>query len=102
MARLTAHVTRWDGAQPSRGDVEQRLRADGAQWTAWGNGPNDRYEWHEHSYRDVVWCVAGSITFHTHDGDHELGPGDHIDLDPGTPHAASVGPDGVECLEVRA
>jgi len=99
---LGAHVTRWDGPPPTRADVEDRLRTDDLQWTAWGNGPDDRYGWHDHSYRDLVWCVAGSITFHTVDGDHELRPGDQLDLDPGTPHAASVGPDGVECLEVRA
>jgi quercetin dioxygenase-like cupin family protein len=99
---VAARVTRWDGPPPTRAAVEERLRAEDLQWSAWGNAPNDWYDWHEHSYRDVVWCVAGTITFHTHDGDHELRPGDHLDLDPGTPHAASVGPDGVECLEVRA
>jgi quercetin dioxygenase-like cupin family protein len=97
-----ARITRWQGAPPTRAEVEERLRADGLDWSAWGNSPNDRYDWHDHSYRDLVWCVAGSITFHTVDGDHELRPGDHLDLDPGTPHAASVGADGVECLEVRA
>jgi quercetin dioxygenase-like cupin family protein len=99
---VAARVTRWDGPRPNRADVEDRLRADGVRWSAWRNGPNDRYDWHEHAYRDVVYCVAGSITFHTHNGDHELRPGDRLDLDPGTPHAASVGTDGVECLEVHA
>jgi quercetin dioxygenase-like cupin family protein len=97
-----ARVGRWDGTPPTRAELEDRLRAEGLRWSSWGNGPNHRYDWHEHSYRDLVWCVTGSITFHTHDGDHELRPGDRLDLDPGTAHAASVGPDGVECLEVHA
>jgi quercetin dioxygenase-like cupin family protein len=98
---MATRVTRWAGLAPGRAEVEDRLRAHGFRWSAWGNGPGIRYDWHEHPYRDVVYCVAGSIVFHTADGDHELRPGDCVDLDPGTPHAASVGPDGVECLEVR-
>jgi quercetin dioxygenase-like cupin family protein len=99
---MAAHVTPWRERPPTPSEVEERLRADGVSWVAWGNGPHARYDWHEHAYRDVVWCAAGSITFHTHDGDYELTPGDRLDLDPGTPHAASVGADGVECFEVRA
>ncbi|GIU99268.1 MAG: hypothetical protein KatS3mg014_0884 [Actinomycetota bacterium] len=37
--------------------------------------------------------------FHTADGDLELRPGDRLDLDPGTEHAATVGPEGVTCIE---
>jgi len=37
--------------------------------------------------------------FHTDEGDLELRPGDRLDLEPGTRHAATVGPDGVECVE---
>jgi len=33
------------------------------------------------------------------DGDLDLGPGDRLDLEPGTDHSATVGPHGVECLE---
>jgi quercetin dioxygenase-like cupin family protein len=99
---MAACVIRWDGPPATRSQVEERLRADNAQWSAWGNEPHHRYDWHEHAYRDLVWCVAGSITFHTQDGDRELQPGDRVELDPGTLHAASVGPAGVECLEVRA
>jgi quercetin dioxygenase-like cupin family protein len=47
----------------------------------------------------VIVCVAGSISFHVEGGDMELRPGDRIDLPAGVEHAATVGPDGVECLE---
>jgi len=33
------------------------------------------------------------------DGDFELRPGDRLDVDPGTPHGATVGPEGVTCVE---
>ncbi|HUR85346.1 MAG TPA: hypothetical protein VMY78_08370 [Solirubrobacteraceae bacterium] len=41
-------------------------------------------------------------TFHTHDGDLVLEPGDHLEVDPGTEHAATAGDDGVLCLEAAA
>jgi quercetin dioxygenase-like cupin family protein len=47
----------------------------------------------------VLVCLSGSIVFHTDEGDVELGPGDRLDLEPGTEHAATVGPRGVECVE---
>ena len=46
--------------------------------------------------------MSGSIVFHTHDGDFELEPGDRLEVDPGTEHAATVGPDGVRCMEAAA
>ncbi len=66
---------------------------------AWSNTAGFRYSGHEHAYRKVLYCVAGSIVFHTPDGDLELGPGDRLDLPAGTPHAATVGPEGVTCWE---
>lgn len=65
----------------------------------WSNGPGYRYAAHEHPYEKVLFCVAGSITFHTPSGDLQLRPGDRLDLPPHTRHAATVGPDGVTCLE---
>lgn len=66
---------------------------------SWSNGPGDRYAPHTHSYHKVLFCVLGSITFHIPDGDIELEPGDRLDLPPHTEHAATVGPEGVTCLE---
>jgi quercetin dioxygenase-like cupin family protein len=47
----------------------------------------------------VLFCLDGSITFHTRDGDVELRTGDRLDIGPGTEHAATVGPSGVSCVE---
>jgi quercetin dioxygenase-like cupin family protein len=65
----------------------------------WSNGPGDRYARHEHGYHKVLFCLEGSIVFHTDDGDVALEAGDRLDLDPGTGHAATVGPGGCRCVE---
>jgi quercetin dioxygenase-like cupin family protein len=75
------------------------LASEGLEPHSWSNSPGFRYEWHEHRYHKVLYCVEGSITFHTDGGDRELKPGDRLDLPPGTRHAATVGPAGVTCLE---
>jgi hypothetical protein len=66
---------------------------------SWGNGPDDRYGRHDHGYHKVLFCLSGSIVFHTDDGDIELRAGDRLDLEPGTAHAATVGPGGCRCVE---
>jgi hypothetical protein len=37
--------------------------------------------------------------FHLREGDVPLSPGDRLDIEPGIEHAATVGPDGVTCVE---
>lgn len=66
---------------------------------SWGNGPGDTYGWHSHEYHKVLFCVGGSIVFHTEDGELEVSAGDRLDLEPGTSHAATVGPAGCQCVE---
>ena len=97
---MAATLTRGDASACSGPDVEQALRAEGLEPQRWGNGPGYRYGWHEHAYHKVLYCLRGSIVFHTHgQGDLELHPGDRLDVEPGTGHAATVGADGVECVE---
>lgn len=67
-------------------------------WT-WRNGPGDTYARHDHDYHKVLFCLSGSIAFHTDDGDLELTEGDRLDLEPGTGHAATVGARGCRCVE---
>lgn len=75
------------------------LQAEGLRPYGWGNGPGDSYARHEHGYRKALICVSGSIVFHTDAGDVPLRAGDRLDLPQHTPHAATVGPDGVRCVE---
>ena len=97
---MTARLTPWDaGAPPDRASIEARFRQDGLSPHGWGNAPGDTYGRHAHEYDKVLYCVSGGITFHTDAGDFDLRPGDRLEVDAGTAHAATVGPAGVECLE---
>ena len=83
-----------------RDDAARAFAAEGCSAPrAWGNGPGDTYGRHAHEYHKVLFCITGSITFHLTDADVDLGPGDRLDLEPGTEHAATVGPDGCSCVE---
>ena len=84
----------------TRADAIAAFAAEGCSPPrSWGNGPGDRYGRHEHAYHKVLFCLNGSIVFHTDEGDVELTAGDRLDLEPGTAHAATVGPDGCTCIE---
>ncbi|MGH2735323.1 MAG: cupin domain-containing protein [Actinomycetota bacterium] len=88
-----------DGPVPGKAELEKRFAQEGLAPKWWGNAPGDTYDSHTHSYHKVLYCASGSITFHTDDGDFELHEGDRLDVEPDTPHAAGVGPEGVRCVE---
>jgi len=75
------------------------LAALGLAAQRWANGPGERYPWHQHAQDKLLYCLAGGIVFHTAAGDLALDPGDGMELEAGVAHAATVGPNGVECLE---
>lgn len=87
----------------TRDELEARLRAEGLEPGAWGNGPGDRYSAHEHGYDKVLVCAQGSIRFGlpASGGAVDLAAGDRLDLPAGTRHDAIVGADGVTCLEAH-
>jgi len=85
------------GREPD--DVRADLERRGLQLRHWSNGPGDTYGWHDHGYHKTLVCLAGSIVFHTDEGDVSLEAGDVLELEPGIRHAATVGPDGVRCAE---
>jgi quercetin dioxygenase-like cupin family protein len=87
---------------PSLDDVRIRLRDAGLEPRVFSNAPGDRYEWHAHDRHKILFCVDGAITFHTREGDILLEPGDRIDIEPDTPHAAHVHGEGVTCVEAHA
>jgi mannose-6-phosphate isomerase-like protein (cupin superfamily) len=97
---MPASRTPNEGARPSRDDLERRLNAEaGGDRRWWSNGPGDRFDWHDHPFHKVLFCAEGSIVFHLREGDVELSPGDRLDIEPGTEHAATVGHNGVTCVE---
>ncbi len=68
------------GAEVSQGEVAgsdeltilDRVRALGLSPQAWRNAAGETYGWHEHAYRKILFCVSGSLVFHTEDGDLHL------------------------------
>ena len=79
--------------------IRAAFDSEGLEPHSWSNGAAYQHGWHEHPYHKVLYCVEGSITFHTDEGDTELRAGDRLDLPCGTRHAATVGLTGVTCLE---
>ena len=88
------------GAVTGRAGAEDAFAAEGCSPPrAWANAAGDAYGWHAHDYHKVLFCLDGSIVFHTRRGDVALERGDRLDLAPGTEHAATVGPAGCACVE---
>jgi quercetin dioxygenase-like cupin family protein len=83
--------------------LRARLSDEGLTASSWGNGPHDRYAAHRHDFDKVLVAATGAITFHLPElgQDVLLEEGDRLELPAGTLHAASVGPDGVTCLEAH-
>jgi quercetin dioxygenase-like cupin family protein len=81
-----------------------RLEAEADVCYAWTNGPGTVYDAHTHPYRKILYCLRGSIRFDlsARGESVELGPGDRLDLAPGTAHSARVGAGGVTCIEGQA
>jgi uncharacterized protein YjlB len=100
----TPQVTPWaDPLSPTQSSLWQRMSDEGLSPYSWSNGPHDVYSAHSHSYNKVIYVVQGTITF----GLPELGQqltlkaGDRLDLPAGIVHNATVGAQGVVCLEAH-
>lgn len=88
---------------PGGHDVASRFTAWGLEPRSWSSPPGDTFDWHDHPRHKILFCVRGSITFHGREGeDIELRPGDRLDIEARTQHAATIGPEGVECTEAFA
>ena len=96
---MGATVERRVAAGMDESGIVEQMRADGLEPHSWENAPGYEYGWHEHAYEKVLCCVRGGIVFHTEEGDLELQPGDRMVLPPRTRHAATVGSQGVRCVE---
>lgn len=100
----TPQVTPWADPVPPTQSMLWRLMTDeGLSPYSWSNGPHDVYSAHSHSYDKVIYVVQGTITFGLPELGHELTlkAGDRLDLPAGTVHNATVGAQGVVCLEAH-
>jgi len=93
---------------PGTPDIEERVQAALAreQLTVterWSNGPHAVYAEHEHPYGTVLYVLEGTIVFTLPATGitRQLGPGDRLDVPPGTRHRAVAGPAGVVCVEAH-
>lgn len=92
----------WDRQEtPSEAQLRDLMSAQGLQPYRWSNGPGDEYDAHEHGYHKVIYVVRGSIAFFLpqEGGTIKMQAGDRLELPAGVVHRATVGPDGVICLE---
>jgi mannose-6-phosphate isomerase-like protein (cupin superfamily) len=92
-------VVRTQGRPASRPAIEATVTAEGLTPRVWANEGDVTYGRHVHEHHKVLFCVSGSIVFHTDTGEVSLRPGDRMELPAGVGHSATVGPDGVECVE---
>jgi uncharacterized protein YjlB len=100
----TLQVTPWAGSGlPTQSGLTKHMTDEGLSPYAWSNGPFDVYAAHSHTYNKVIYVAEGSITFGLPELGRELSlhPGDRLDLPAGTVHDATVGAQGVVCLEAH-
>ncbi|MBX7236670.1 MAG: hypothetical protein K1X65_19980 [Caldilineales bacterium] len=98
----THTFTRWNyGSDIREAELRAQMRSEGLSPYTWSNGPNFVYSPHSHSYTKILYVVRGSITFHLPASNEEvvMQPGDRLNLSARVVHAATVGPEGVTCLE---
>ena len=99
---MTYQFEKWSwGPDVSEEELWRQFRSEGLSPYTWQNGPDFEYSPHTHSYTKVLAVVRGSITFHLPETkeDIHMEAGDRLELPARVPHAATVGPDGVVCLE---
>jgi quercetin dioxygenase-like cupin family protein len=97
-------VTPWLHEQPvSESAILQRFRDEGLSPYSWSNRPGDVYAAHSHNYNKVIYVVRGTIQFGLPDTGTSvsLQAGDRLDLPAGVRHDATVGNQGVTCLEAH-
>lgn len=84
-------------------DMREQLAREGLSYYRWSNNPGYEYPAHQHGYHKVIVVERGSITFSLKDPDQmiELKAGDRLELPAGTIHSATVGMEGVACLEAH-
>ncbi|MCS6992993.1 MAG: cupin domain-containing protein [Anaerolineales bacterium] len=98
------HLIRWAGpGEPNENAIRKLLDGEALSYYAWGNEPLDTYAAHTHPYHKVLYVIQGSITFHLPQSGQSLTlrPGDRLELPAGTIHSATVGIEGVQCLEAH-
>lgn len=69
-------------------DLKLRLTEEGYQVFAWEDAPGAVYSEHSHPHDEFIVVASGSICFIVGGQEHDLQPGDAMELPAGTVHAA--------------
>lgn len=85
-------VKRWDSADGplQLSALRQELQREGLNTAWWSEVPGMRVDEHEHPFPESRWVLSGYLRVYIGDDVVELGPGDRLDLPPGTKHAFEV------------
>ncbi len=89
---------------PTEAELRRLMESEGLEPVRWTALSGDQHQVQSHDYHKVVYCVEGGIWFTLPDERNrviELEPGDRLDLPAGVRYGATVGMDGVTCLEGR-
>lgn len=101
---MEVRVFPWtDESPPAEEAMRTELEEQELRVYRWSNDPDDAYPNHTHGYHKVIYVVDGSIRFDlpTRNEKVNLKTGDRFELPSGIRHSATVGPDGVTCLEAH-
>ena len=85
-------VTAWD---PRVGTLQlstlrRALEQEGMVTAWWSDVPGTHVPMHAHDFPETRWVLSGFLRVRIEGAAFELGPGDRLDLPPGTPHATDV------------
>ncbi|RMF01308.1 MAG: cupin [Chloroflexi bacterium] len=101
---MELNVTPWTDAEPPTEEVLREKMVEQELTVAhWSGQPQGVIEGHTHGYHKILAVVSGSIKFEfpTRHKTITLKAGDQLELPAGLRHTATVGMDGVTCLEAH-
>jgi len=85
-------VKRWDSADGplQLAALRQELQREGLTTAWWSEIPGVRVQEHEHPFPEARWVLSGFLRVYVGDEIVDLGPGERLDLPPGTKHGFEV------------
>jgi len=97
-------VTPWIQEElPIEADIIGELEEQDLKVYHWSSLPDSVFAGHTHGYHKVLYVLEGNIKFEfpARRESLTLKAGDRLDLPSGIRHSATVGVDGVKCLEAH-
>ena len=85
-------VKHWDAADGplQLSTLRGELQREGLNTAWWSEVPGMRVEEHEHPFPESRWVLSGYLRVYVGDEVIDLGPGERLDLPPGTRHGFEV------------